>query len=205
MSHWTIKHTIGTVISVVVTAALSGLGWMVWNVLKVPDHDALLKKHGDQLTTISVNILTLMQKTGHPPSQEDYEKLLPVVFQMGSTKAELIRSAEVVRGTGAIPLANWVPAGYGPTADMFAFVGEGATVKDKEQIARIIFGATLADKPVSWSVADRKLRLRYEPNNVIALTPDKSISDNDLKAWAASLNQINADFKEVAGANATNR
>ena len=119
---------------------------------------------------------------------------------MGTARAQLVKAIELERGDAAIRPASWVPAEYAPTPEMLTLFREGTPVKEKEQIGRIIFQATVADRPVSWSVVDRKLKLRYGSESVIAFTPEKNVSDADLKAWAASFNVINTEVSELAKA-----
>lgn len=195
MAHWMIEHGLRTILGVMLTAVLGGIGWLVLTSLKVPELELQLKKHDEQLSTIRVSLIALMQKTGNPPDKSELEKLVSGVFDLGKAKAALVQQAQLEKGTGVVVPASWVPPEF--QTKFPATIAQGVPVKDKEQIARIISAATVADKRAIWTVSDNKLKVRYGTDSVISLTPARKVTEEELKTWATSLNAIGTELSQV--------
>src|SRR5713101_5933685 len=107
--HWTTKTAIGAGITVVVTAVLVG-GWATYrNTLKIPGLEEASARQQKDIAYLKVSMLTLMQKTGHPPAKEDLQNLISSVGEFGASTAHLVKSANIVITGRPLTYYAWVP------------------------------------------------------------------------------------------------
>jgi hypothetical protein len=198
MAHWAVKHGLKVVIGVTVTALLGGIWWLVTTVLKVPNLEIKLDKHAEQLTTIRVNLLALMQRTGNPPDTQQLEKLVSGVYELGGAKAELIKQAQLEKGSGRIVIGKWATLGK-QGLDTIEFTS-GKPIEDKQKIGLIFYGAMISDVPASWKVKGNSLKLSYGMENVYDFAPRKDVSSEELELMATELNSLKFNLQELKNA-----
>jgi hypothetical protein len=190
-------------IGVLVSALLMGIYWLVVTALKVPELETQLKKHEEQLTTIRINLLALMQKTGNPPDPRQLEKLISGVYELGEIKAASIKQARLEKGTGKIIVGEWAPK-Y-KTAMYAIDVHPDRPLVDKLDIGHLISAAMISDVPAKWTVAGSNLKLDYGKENVFTFIPSKNVSSNDLELMAAELNSLKIKLEELKKATPTTK
>ena len=196
MAHWAVTHGVKVAIGVIVTAALSGMAWLIVAALKVPQLETQLQKHDEQLTTIRVSLLALMQKTGNPPDARQLEKLVSGVYELGEAKAELIEQAQLEKGTGNIVVGKWAPF-TNQAFDTVEVVGSAKPLVKKKDIGVLFYAAMLSDVPASWKVKENTLKLYHGTENVYAFVPRKNVTFKELELTAAELNSLQVNLQEL--------
>jgi len=196
MPHWAVKHGTQVLIGVLITALLSGIGYVAWHACKIPGLENKLKAHDDKLATISANLIILMSKSG-PLENKLLKDLLSNVEEMGNAKAHLLANARVLEGDGTIPVVKWVPV---EEKDMFTvYVQKGQTVRDKEKIAKIISAMTIAQAGTAWSVEGDELIAAFGTTKVAFTTEKKSGQKirEDLEKWVTELNHLSSAAAQI--------
>ena len=197
MSQWMVKHAVKVIIGVtvfLVTALLSGMGYVAWYAIKVPRLESKLAKHDDKLATISANLIVLMNRSGKPLDSKEIKKLLSHVEDMGDAKARLITNAEVIEGSGIIQLFEWVPSDQ--KKRLTVSLHKGQTIQDKKQIAVFLSAATVADKGTKWIIDGNRL-VASRGDSRVAFTAAKKLSSEELEKWAVELNFLSAGTAEI--------
>ncbi len=112
------KEVRAAIIFVIVAAVGTPLGFMIRNVLRIPDLERAATKQGQDIAFLKASMVTLMQQTGHPATKADLEKLMSSVTEFGAGAAKMANRATVVRTTtinstapisAVLAFYDWVP------------------------------------------------------------------------------------------------
>ena len=194
MSNETLKHIKNTIITVIITALIGGIGYVAWYASRVPDLEVTLTKHDSQLATISANLIFLMNQSGKPLEKNDLKELLSYIEESGDAKSNLIKSAEVIEGNGTISLVKWVPKEN--NKNLKVLLQPGLQTKDRKVIAKWITTATLADKETVWSANKEGLIANIKFGKIKMLTV-KKLEPNALEKLVAELNVLSKGATEL--------
>ena len=188
------KQARNVVIGVIVTAVLGGEVYLIKNAVKVPDMQLTLDKHNCQIATLRVNLLTLMQKTGHPADEKQLKNLLSSVKEVGNSKARFVREVELVQGESIPSVADWAYATGGK--DFYVHLTKGTPNRNEGDISRIIAAATVSTGITNWKVIRGGLELETNKGTVFLKT-DRRLDQNDLNKWVVDLKTMQMEISNL--------
>lgn len=188
--HWFFKTIIGAIIA----AILPPLFYIALQVSKIPQIESRQLNQEGKIANISANLIDLSYKLKKPLSPTDIKNMISQIENIGNAKASLIANAEIIEGTGVIPLAEWLPADQ--KKKLAVFLQKGQAIQDKEKIATLITATTTAKDSIKWSVDGNRLVAENKLVRV-AFTPTKKISTENLQEWGAELNRLSTTTAEI--------
>lgn len=165
------------------------------------------------ITALKVNLLSLMQKTGRPPTPAQLKELVSSVENTASATAQLVKEVRIVEGVGdKLPtITNWtglnLAAGmkFAPgqlysidswSADLKNPPGSTMVYTGYKDIAPLLTRLLVADT-AHWEEADGYLRVKYD-KGVMFLAPKKLSDLKGLKLWATEANALNDNLSAIA-------
>mgnify|MGYP001589971199 CR=1 FL=1 len=189
--HWFFRIIIGAIITIIV---LPFLLYIALQVSKIPQIESRQLNQEGKIATISANLIDLSYKLKKPISPKDIKDMILQIDTISNTKASLIANAEVIEGTGVIPLAEWLSPDQ--KKKLTVSLQKGHVTQDKEKIATLITATTTAKDNTKWSVDGNRLVAENKSARV-AFTPTKKISIEELQEWGTELNRLSNATSQI--------
>lgn len=187
MANWTLQEVGKVLIGVVITAVMSGFGYVAYNAMQVPSIQETLVKTNQQLVAIRVGIFKLRE--GKPFDANDLKDLLSAIEDFSGANSRIIERITIKDGKRPelTPLLNLASSTMHETQETYA---EGEyPVKDSNDIKRFIESTLVSESPMEWYLDSdsEQLSLSY-PGGTAAVKLKNKLTIDELDTLTARLN-----------------
>ncbi len=196
--HWAVKAAIIAVIGVVVAGSFKAFWSIYQNTGKIPGLEEASTKQQRDIVHLKAAIVTLMQRTGHPPTTRDLEELMSSVGDFGAGTAKFLRRADItVTGRPTEDFFAWVPRVTQDTlrrhvASYAAF----SSTADPRVIGTLITSSMVSLDSGDWVFVDGHLRGTFSTWSVVLTPKDRTTADY-FGAWTIDAKTIRASLRTV--------